>query len=61
MSQQNQSAPGKSRAGQLQLSDNEKRDIIKFLETGRPLPEKYRFLLFKDDREVERFKLIQEV
>lgn len=37
----------------LNLSDNEKRDIVKFLEAGKPLPEKYRFLLFKDDREVE--------
>lgn len=37
----------------MQLSDNEKRDIFKFLEAGKPLPEKYRFLLFKDDREVE--------
>jgi DNA modification methylase len=37
----------------LNLSDNEKRDIIKYLEAGKELPEKYRFLLFKDDREVE--------
>lgn len=37
----------------LNLSDNEKRDIIKYLETGKELPEKYRFLLFKADREVE--------
>ncbi len=37
----------------MNLSENEKRDIIKFLEAGKPLPEKYRFLLFKDDREVE--------
>lgn len=37
----------------LNLSDNEKRDVIKYLEAGKPLPEKYRFLLFKDDREVE--------
>lgn len=37
----------------LNLSDNEKRDIIKFLEQGKPLPEKYRFLLFNNDREVE--------
>ncbi len=37
----------------MQLSDNEKRDVIKFLEAGKPLPDKYRFLLFKDDREVE--------
>ncbi len=37
----------------MMLSENEKRDIIKYLEAGKPLPEKYRFLLFKDDREVE--------
>jgi len=37
----------------MQLSDGEKRDIIKFLEQNKPLPDKYRFLLFKDDREVE--------
>ena len=39
--------------GQLQLSENEKRDIIKYLEQNKTLPEKYRFLLFGDDREVE--------
>lgn len=37
----------------LNLSDSEKRDVIKYLEAGKSLPEKYRFLLFKDDREVE--------
>src|SRR3990167_1846419 len=37
----------------LNLTDNEKRDIIKFLESGKPLPEKYRFLLFDTDKEVE--------
>jgi len=37
----------------MPLSDNEKRDVIKYLESGKPLPEKYRFLLFDDDREVE--------
>lgn len=37
----------------LNLSENEKRDIIKYLETGKPLPEKYRFLLFDESREVE--------
>jgi hypothetical protein len=35
------------------LSDNEKRDIAKFIEAGKPLPDKYRFLLFEDKREVE--------
>jgi CTP synthase (UTP-ammonia lyase) len=37
----------------MTLSDNEKRDVIKYLEAGKPLPEKYRFLLFDDAREVE--------
>ena len=39
--------------GSLKLTDNEKRDIIKLLEADKPLPEKYRFLLFDDKREVE--------
>lgn len=37
----------------MELSDNEKRDIKKYLEANKPLPDKYRFLLFDDDREVE--------
>ncbi|MEK7144420.1 MAG: site-specific DNA-methyltransferase [Patescibacteria group bacterium] len=37
----------------MQLSDNEKRDAIKYLEAGKPLPEKYRFLLFGETQEVE--------
>ncbi len=37
----------------MKLADNEIRDIIKHLETGKSLPEKYRFLLFEDKREVE--------
>lgn len=37
----------------MNLTDNEKRDIIKYLEKNKPLPEKYRFLLFDDAREVE--------
>ncbi|MDD3066150.1 MAG: site-specific DNA-methyltransferase [Endomicrobiaceae bacterium] len=37
----------------LNLLDSEKRDIIKYLESGKPLPDKYRFLLFDTDREVE--------
>src|SRR3989344_4833439 len=37
----------------MSLLDNEKRDIIKYIEAGKPLPEKYRFLLFEDKREVE--------
>lgn len=37
----------------MQLTDNEKRDILKYLETNKPLPDKYRFLLFEEKREVE--------
>ena len=37
----------------IDISDNEKRDAIKLIEAGKPLPDKYRFLLFGDDREVE--------
>ena len=36
-----------------ELTDTEKRDLIKLIEAGKPLPEKYRFLLFEDKREVE--------
>src|SRR3989344_358410 len=39
--------------GELNLKDNQIRDIIKYLEVGKPLPEQYRFLLFEDKREVE--------
>lgn len=35
------------------LTENEKRDILMYLEKNKPLPEKYRFLLFDDAREVE--------
>lgn len=36
-----------------ELLDAEKRDLIKAINEGKPLPEKYRFLLFEDKREVE--------
>jgi len=36
-----------------ELSDAEKRDLIKLINEGKSLPEKYRFLLFADKREVE--------
>lgn len=36
-----------------ELTDAEKRDLIKLIEQGKPLPEKYRFILFDDKREVE--------
>ena len=37
----------------LQLTEKEKRAALKCLEEGKPLPEKYRFLLFEDKGEVE--------
>ena len=36
-----------------ELTASEKRDLINLIEHGKPLPEKYRFLLFDDKREVE--------
>ncbi|MBL9149858.1 MAG: site-specific DNA-methyltransferase [Phycisphaerae bacterium] len=36
-----------------ELTDAEKRDVIKLINEGKPLPEKYRFILFEDKREVE--------
>ena len=35
------------------LSEQEQQEVIRFVEAGKPLPEKYRFLLFEDKREVE--------
>ncbi len=35
------------------LTEQEQQEIIRFIEADRPLPDKYRFLLFEDKREVE--------
>ena len=37
----------------VNLSDAEKRDLIALIQAGKPLPERYRFVLFEDRREVE--------
>jgi DNA modification methylase len=37
----------------MKLTENEIRDITQYLEAGKDLPEKYRFLLFEDKKEVE--------
>ena len=37
----------------IELSTEEKQEIIRHVEAGKPLPDKYRFLLFDDKREVE--------
>lgn len=35
------------------LTDQEQQEIIRYLEADKPLPDKYRFLLFEEKREVE--------
>ena len=48
-----------SRTGKLKekpmprLTEQEQQEIIRFIEADKPLPDKYRFLLFEDKREVE--------
>jgi len=34
-------------------TEQEQQEIVRFIEADKPLPEKYRFLLFEDKREVE--------
>jgi len=43
----------KKRLKKMKLTDNEKRDAVRFIEEGKPLPEKYRFLLFNESKQVE--------
>ncbi len=38
----------------MKLTDNEIRDITRYLEERKPLPEKYLFLLFEEKREITR-------
>ena len=42
----------------IELTDAEKRDLITLIQAGKPLPEKYRFMLFEDKREVERGQVV---
>jgi site-specific DNA-methyltransferase (adenine-specific)/adenine-specific DNA-methyltransferase len=43
----------RSESDKYELTEGEKRDLIELIQRGKPLPEKYRFLLFDDKREVE--------
>ena len=43
----------KSQKPAYDLSNAEKRDLIELIQRNQPLPEKYRFVLFEDKREVE--------
>jgi len=35
------------------LTEQEQQEIVRYIEAGKPLPDKYRFLLFEEKREVE--------
>ena len=35
----------------MRLTEQESQEIVRFIEADKPLPEKYRFLLFEDKRE----------
>ena len=35
------------------LTEQEQQEIIRFIEADKPLPEKYRFLLFEEKREAD--------
>jgi hypothetical protein len=37
----------------MPLTENEKRDVVRLIEENRTLPEKYRFLLFEQSKQVE--------
>ena len=37
----------------MKLTDNEKRDVVRLIEQGKSLPEKYRFLLFDEAKQIE--------
>ena len=37
----------------MKLTDTEKREILKLIEADKPLPDKYRFMLFDDKRGAE--------
>ena len=37
----------------MKLTDNEKRDVVKLIEEGKNLPDKFKYLLFEDSRKVE--------
>ncbi len=39
--------------GKMNLLEVEKREVLKCIEEGKPLPDKYRFLLFEDNKPVE--------
>ena len=47
------SSSERTRIAMARLTEQEQQEIIRYLEADRPLPDKFRFLLFEDKREVE--------
>jgi len=41
------------------LTEQEQQEIIRFLEADKPLPDKYRFLLFDEKRKDERGQIVK--
>ncbi len=37
----------------MNLTDNDKREIIQLIQENKPLPDKYRFLMFRGREEIE--------
>jgi hypothetical protein len=42
------------------LTEQKQREIIRYIEAGKPWPDKFRFLLFEEKREVEQQKQLDE-
>ena len=43
------------------LTEQEQQEIIRYLEADKPLPDKFRFLLFEDKREQDRGTFVLNV
>jgi hypothetical protein len=40
----------------MPLTEQEKQEIVRYIEADKPLPDKFRFLLFKDKYEMKLLK-----
>ena len=39
----------------MPLTEQEQQEVVRYIEADKPLPDKFRFLLFKDKHEMELF------
>jgi len=53
MAEQHRERQRRARDFMAKLTEQEQQEVVRFIEAGKPLPDKYRFLLFDDKREVE--------